>query len=64
VLFSFDVKGRTKVAVVVAKDQPHRPAADRRIDRAQAPDVEMLVQVQPAQLDAWWSKGRTRRHND
>ncbi|MFE9808399.1 hypothetical protein [Streptomyces sp. NPDC005548] len=25
VLFSFDVKGRTKVAVVVAKDQPHRP---------------------------------------
>ncbi|MET7700876.1 hypothetical protein [Streptomyces sp. NPDC005485] len=25
VLFSFDVGGRTKVAVVVAKDQPHRP---------------------------------------
>ncbi|MFF4345822.1 hypothetical protein [Streptomyces sp. NPDC001530] len=25
VLFSYDVKGRTKVAVVVAKDQPHRP---------------------------------------
>ncbi|MER5881725.1 MULTISPECIES: hypothetical protein [unclassified Streptomyces] len=25
VLFSFDVKGRTKVAVVVAKDQPRRP---------------------------------------
>ncbi|MCX5135337.1 hypothetical protein OOK06_25050 [Streptomyces sp. NBC_00340] len=25
VLFSFDVRGRTKVAVVVAKDQPHRP---------------------------------------
>ncbi|MEU0430761.1 hypothetical protein ABZ153_03755 [Streptomyces sp. NPDC006290] len=25
VLFSFDVKGRTKVAVVVAKDQPQRP---------------------------------------
>ena len=27
-------------------------------------DVEMLVQVQPAQLDAWWFKGRTRRHDD
>ncbi|KAF6000204.1 hypothetical protein BOG92_045065 [Streptomyces sp. WAC00263] len=27
-------------------------------------DAEMLVQVQSAQLDAWWSKGRTRRHND
>ncbi|MFF4835773.1 hypothetical protein [Streptomyces sp. NPDC001315] len=25
VLFSYDVKGRTKVAVVVAKDQPNRP---------------------------------------
>jgi hypothetical protein len=25
VLFSYDVDGRTKVAVVVAKDQPHRP---------------------------------------
>ncbi|WP_189186528.1 hypothetical protein [Streptomyces albiflavescens] len=25
VLFSYDVRGRTKVAVVVAKDQPHRP---------------------------------------
>jgi hypothetical protein len=25
VLFSYDVAGRTKVAVVVAKDQPHRP---------------------------------------
>jgi hypothetical protein len=39
-------------------------AADRRIDRAQAPDVEMPVQVRPAQLDARWSKGRTRRHHD
>ncbi len=25
VLYSFDVDGRTKIAVVVAKDQPHRP---------------------------------------
>ncbi|GGX90615.1 hypothetical protein [Streptomyces fructofermentans] len=25
VLFSYDVDGRTKVAVIVAKDQPHRP---------------------------------------
>ncbi|MFF7970081.1 hypothetical protein [Streptomyces sp. NPDC007905] len=25
VLYSFDVKGRPKVAVVVAKDQKHRP---------------------------------------
>lgn len=28
VLFSYDVKGRAKVAVVVAKDQPHRPGWD------------------------------------
>ncbi|KAB1145754.1 hypothetical protein F7R91_18530 [Streptomyces luteolifulvus] len=28
------------------------------------PHVELLVQVQPAQLDARWSKGRTRRHHD
>ncbi|TFV34272.1 hypothetical protein E4K10_10800 [Streptomyces sp. T1317-0309] len=27
-------------------------------------DVEVLVQVQLAQLDARWSKGRTRRHDD
>jgi hypothetical protein len=26
--------------------------------------VEMQVQVLPAQLDAWWSKGRTRRPHD
>jgi hypothetical protein len=25
VLYSFDVRGRTKIAVIVAKDQPHRP---------------------------------------
>lgn len=38
-------------------------ATDRRIDRTQAPGVEMPVQVRPAQLDVRWSKGRTRRHN-
>ncbi|KUO22880.1 hypothetical protein AQJ91_01960 [Streptomyces dysideae] len=27
-------------------------------------DVEMPVQVRPAQLDVRWSKGRTRRHYD
>jgi hypothetical protein len=26
--------------------------------------VEMQVQVLPAQVDAWWSKGRTRRPHD
>ncbi len=38
-------------------------ATDRRIDRTQAPGVEMPVQVRPAQLDVRWSKGRTRRHH-
>ncbi|GAB2956019.1 hypothetical protein GCM10027075_64760 [Streptomyces heilongjiangensis] len=58
-----DVQGRAALNLRLSLQTQHAPP----IAATTGPrprDVEMPVQVRPAQLDVRWSKGRTRRHDD
>ncbi|MEU5538174.1 hypothetical protein [Streptomyces sp. NPDC020362] len=60
VLYSFDVKGRTKVAVVVAKDQPNRPGWGPETSASCDP-AELPPAFAAAQGWEVWTDGGGRR---
>ncbi|MFE6487644.1 hypothetical protein ACFVGN_32575 [Streptomyces sp. NPDC057757] len=60
VLFSYDVGGRTKVAVVVAKDQPHRPGWGPETNAACDPAELPASYTDAKSLEIWTDRAGDR----
>ncbi|MFF2204778.1 hypothetical protein [Streptomyces sp. NPDC058145] len=60
VLYSFDVHGRTKVAVVVAKDQPGRPGWGPETNASCDPAELPARYTEAAGLEVWTDRGGRR----